>query len=63
MQYKVQCRRLSNARPRVGANKSAAKAGDKMQQEDATKDSGIAVVTSLTKKEKLLKTNTCQNHT
>ena len=34
------------------ANKNAAKAGYKMQQGDATKDSGIAVVTSLTRKRK-----------
>ena len=34
------------------ANKNAAKAGDRMQQGDATKDSGIAVVTSLTRKRK-----------
>ena len=41
-----------DGRPRVSANKNAAKAGDRMQQGDATKDSGIAVVTSLTRKRK-----------
>ena len=42
----------ANKNSAKAGNKNAAKAGDKMQKEDATKDSGIAVVTSLTKNEK-----------